>query len=137
MSSSIQLISFTTNLSYFIHTQNLNDRINLIFAGFDEYYARLKPTLDRKHCTEFGVNIPYGESNKFRLNCRNIWFNEYWSQHHRCSLNRNDENACTGNETMGPYEQEGLVPFVGEYICVVGSSWCFVNYKLKLYLNAN
>ncbi|XP_037037755.1 metabotropic glutamate receptor 8-like, partial [Bradysia coprophila] len=81
-------------------------------VGFDEYYARLKPTLDRKLCTEFGVNIPYGDSNKFRLNCRNIWFNEYWSQHHRCSLNRNDENACTGNETMGPYEQEGLVPFV-------------------------
>lgn len=64
------------------------------------------------------------------MNCRNIWFNEYWSQHHRCSLNRNDENACTGNETMGPYEQEGLVPFVGEYTVAVYCKWKCRNWSV-------
>lgn len=72
------------------------------------------------------------------MNCRNIWFNEFWSQHHRCTLPANGESsrnasgksdagsaggpdriaglmpACTGNEIITNYEQEGLVPFVGK-----------------------
>lgn len=50
------------------------------------------------------------------VNCRNIWFREFWSQHHKCSFNANlsaGMTRCTGTEELIDYEQEGLVPFVG------------------------
>lgn len=50
------------------------------------------------------------------MNCRNIWFREFWSQHHKCSFNANlsaGMTRCTGTEELIDYEQEGLVPFVG------------------------
>lgn len=50
------------------------------------------------------------------VNCRNIWFREFWSQHHKCTFSANassDVTRCTGEEILVDYEQEGLVPFVG------------------------
>lgn len=52
-------------------------------------------------------------------NCRNIWFREFWAQHHKCSFNeseiyREGKVKCTGKEQSTSYEQEGLVPFVGK-----------------------
>lgn len=49
------------------------------------------------------------------MNCRNIWYNEFWEQRHKCKFNSKDSNVsvCTGEEnTSVGYEQEGLVPFV-------------------------
>ena len=61
-------------------------------------------------------NIAYNES--ILINCRNIWFQEFWSQHHKCSFN-DSVNAttkkCSGLESLKNYEQEGLVPYVCKY----------------------
>lgn len=64
------------------------------------------------------VNRPHPHDPKLQINCRNIWFNEFWSQHHKCSFDTDDQRhpRCTGNETLMNYEQEGLVPFVGNWI---------------------
>lgn len=62
-------------------------------------------------------NVPHKNLPGKIVNCRNIWFREFWSQHHKCSFNANlsaGMTPCTGNEKLIDYEQEGLVPFVGE-----------------------
>jgi hypothetical protein len=48
------------------------------------------------------------------VNCRNIWFNEFWEQRHKCKFSANSNSSrCSGNEDLRVgYEQEGLVPFV-------------------------
>jgi Receptor family ligand binding region len=47
------------------------------------------------------------------VNCRNIWFNEFWEQRHKCKLDWRNSTKCTGDEDLKEgYEQEGLVPFV-------------------------
>ncbi|XP_059488635.1 metabotropic glutamate receptor 8-like isoform X2 [Neocloeon triangulifer] len=78
---------------------------------FDEYYKSLRPRLDKESCRLNSTTVmPQG--NKL-VNCRNIWFREFWSQHHKCAFD--DSSAlpkCTGNETINDYEQEGLVPYV-------------------------
>lgn len=91
-------------------------------TGFDEYYRSLRPkTLaDDSLCQE-------GDTNKLRngeqINCRNIWFNEFWSQHHQCTFETNGYSnnlpICTGQEVLRNYEQEGLVPFVGMCLCFI------------------
>lgn len=89
--------------------------------GFDEYYKSLRPRLTPQDCTQSAlVNRPHPQNPKLQINCRNIWFNEFWSQHHKCSFDgaSTDDRLprCTGNETLTNYEQEGLVPFVGKYL---------------------
>lgn len=60
------------------------------------------------------------------VNCRNIWFREFWSQHNKCEFDKTTTggkvdartaNLCSGKETI-QFEQEGLVPFVGKYFLV-------------------
>lgn len=48
------------------------------------------------------------------MNCRNIWFNEYWAQRYNCSIAESRNfTRCVGDEDLRQnYEQEGLVPFV-------------------------
>lgn len=47
------------------------------------------------------------------MNCRNIWFNEFWEQRHKCKIDWRNSSKCTGEEDLREgYEQEGLVPFV-------------------------
>ncbi|XP_065350296.1 metabotropic glutamate receptor 3-like isoform X1 [Cloeon dipterum] len=77
--------------------------------GFDEYYRSLRPRLDREAYTNTTKLAKVG--NKL-VNSRNIWFREFWSQHHKCSFNDSFSPKCTGNETINDYEQEGLVPYV-------------------------
>lgn len=62
-------------------------------------------------------NVPHKHLPGKMVNCRNLWFREFWSQHHKCSFNANSSAAttrCTGTEKLIDYEQEGLVPFVGK-----------------------
>lgn len=111
----------------------------LHLLGFDSYYRSLRPAIrGTDGCREAGVNDANPNDEKLQINCRNIWFNEFWSQHHRCTLPINGDSArnssikndvgtaggidrdagsmpaCTGNEIITNYEQEGLVPFVGK-----------------------
>lgn len=86
-------------------------------TGFDEYYKSLRPRLSPEDCTQMFVNQRHPRDPKLQINCRNIWFNEFWSQHHKCSFAPDERlPRCTGNETLTNYEQEGLVPFVGKWI---------------------
>lgn len=90
----------------------------LFKIGFDEYYKSLRPPLSRDECLRTrSINRDHPHNKKLQINCRNIWFNEFWSQHHKCSFEADDRlPRCTGNETLTNYEQEGLVPFVGKAI---------------------
>lgn len=94
--------------------------MNCTIIGFDEYYKSLRPRLNPQDCTQALVNRPHSQDPKLQINCRNIWFNEFWSQHHKCRFdgtpNEDRLPRCTGNETLTNYEQEGLVPFVGKHI---------------------
>jgi hypothetical protein len=67
--------------------------------------------MDNDKCAN-ATSLPIDANGK-RINCRNIWFREFWSQHHKCAFNESKLPRCTGNETINEYEQEGLVPFVG------------------------
>ena len=57
------------------------------------------------------------------INCRNVWFREFWSQHHKCYFDTGNvmdlppeiDKMCSGEEKLQNYEEEGLVPFVGKY----------------------
>ena len=67
-------------------------------------------------------NVPRGER---IFNCRNPWFRQFWEQHFKCRFNANAAKAgssapvnasvpeCKGSDRLTIYEQEGLVPFVG------------------------
>lgn len=101
------------------------------FTDFDKYFLSLRPQLTKNECQFNSRNIisnnnnyknkKFSENNqKILVNCRNIWFNEFWSQRHKCTFDftatdakRNNLTRCTGNEDLqNGYEQEGLVPFV-------------------------
>lgn len=85
-------------------------------VGFDDYYLSLRPRIGDECGGQAENNIPHKFLKKKMVNCRNIWFREFWSQHHKCTFNVNASSSvtrCTGEENLVDYEQEGLVPFVG------------------------
>ncbi|XP_076681819.1 metabotropic glutamate receptor 8 isoform X2 [Andrena cerasifolii] len=82
---------------------------------FDDYYLNLRPRVDDECDGQTESNVPHKKLPGKLVNCRNIWFREFWSQHHKCSFNANlsaGMTRCTGTEELIDYEQEGLVPFV-------------------------
>lgn len=88
----------------------------LSVVEFDDYYTSLRPRMNELNCNaSSGINLPHPDDPSLTINCRNVWFREFWSQHNKCSFSNNTERPCTGNESIEGYEQEGLVPFVGEY----------------------
>ena len=91
-----------------------------LFPEFDDYYKSLRPKLDAEMCNRSqGRNIKMsGEHHGQRVNCRNVWFREFWTQHNKCTFD-NSSRKCNGQETISDYEQEGLVPFVGEFSCTM------------------
>ncbi|KAL3289431.1 hypothetical protein HHI36_022856 [Cryptolaemus montrouzieri] len=82
---------------------------------FDEYYLSLRPRFEADPCNSSSeINISHKKNSSLVVNCRNAWFREFWSQHNNCSFNNSGSRRCKGNETIGEYEQEGLVPFVDD-----------------------
>lgn len=93
-----------------------------------------------EHCNNTGTNyfMPPQEQQQRSfddepiVNCRNIWFREFWSQHNKCEFDKTaygvkvdtkTSNHCDGSEKI-QFEQEGLVPFVGKcnFLCIyIGS----------------
>ncbi|GAB0098135.1 Metabotropic glutamate receptor [Sergentomyia squamirostris] len=94
----------------------LPHRTNLV--GFDEYYMALRPKLSTEDCTPGSYASRLATSETI-TNCRNRWFNEFWSQHHKCSFTENSKTPCTGREGQHGYEQEGLVPFVVDAVYAI------------------
>jgi len=110
-----------------------------IITGFDAYFKSLRPKTGRVCGGANGtVNL---ERNGRLYNCRNPWFRQFWEQHFKCRFNVNSSSStyssssstttpetvsttgaggavngvkCEGNDKLTYYEQEGLVPFVGE-----------------------
>ncbi|XP_043493655.1 metabotropic glutamate receptor 6-like isoform X1 [Polistes fuscatus] len=84
--------------------------------GFDEYYLNLRPRMANECQGQTESNVPHESLPGKIVNCRNIWFREFWSQHHKCTFSKNASTEkttiCTGTEELKDYEQEGLVPFV-------------------------
>ncbi|KYN01754.1 Metabotropic glutamate receptor 7 [Cyphomyrmex costatus] len=86
-----------------------------VLKDFDNYYLRLRPRMDNECGGQTEKNVPHKSLTDKTVNCRNIWFREFWSQHHKCTFSVNASSAmtrCTGEEKLADYEQEGLVPFV-------------------------
>ncbi|XP_065165928.1 metabotropic glutamate receptor 7 isoform X2 [Atheta coriaria] len=88
---------------------------------FDEYYMSLIPKMDRDSCNYINSTLHKKKNGVGkRINCRNVWFREFWSQHNKCSFDPasngdgsdGNQRKCIGTETISDYEQEGLVPFV-------------------------
>lgn len=89
---------------------------SIFLSEFDDYYMSLRPPMNNEECNDSSeANIPHANDSGLMVNCRNVWFREFWSQHHKCEFG-GSENACTGNEVISDYEQEGLVPFVGKFL---------------------
>lgn len=85
-------------------------------AEFDDYYMSLRPRVEGEGCNaSMEANIPHPSKPELVINCRNGWFREFWSQHNKCNFDNSKNRKCTGEETISDYEQEGLVPFVGEF----------------------
>lgn len=95
----------------------------------------MKPQLSPKECqfdsrknTKNSVRINSETNEKFIVNCRNIWFNEFWSQHHKCTFDMATDvhknlTKCTGDEDLSiGYEQEGLVPFVVDAVYAIAKA---------------
>lgn len=73
--------------------------------------------MDWHSCNDSGGgNAPHPDDATLQINCRNVWFREFWSQHNKCGFDGEAERQCTGDEAIQDYEQEGLVPFVGEFV---------------------
>uniref|UniRef100_A0A1B0CRB2 Putative metabotropic glutamate receptor n=1 Tax=Lutzomyia longipalpis TaxID=7200 RepID=A0A1B0CRB2_LUTLO len=87
-------------------------------TGFDEYYLSLRPKLSPDDCLP-GSYASRSSTSETITNCRNRWFNEFWSQHHKCSFAPNSRTPCTGSEGVHGYEQEGLVPFVVDAVYAI------------------
>ncbi|XP_029167565.1 metabotropic glutamate receptor 8-like isoform X2 [Nylanderia fulva] len=82
---------------------------------FDTYYMNLRPRMGNECKGQTESNVPHKLLPGKMVNCRNIWFREFWSQHHKCTFSANasiNVTRCTGKEVLSDYEQEGLVPFV-------------------------
>ena len=77
-------------------------------TGFDLYFKSLRPWLRPEDCKN--------KRRKSKANCRNVWFNEFWSQAFNCTFDARNVGVkrCTGKEKLNKYRQEGLVPFVGK-----------------------
>lgn len=99
----------------------LPHRTNL--DGFDRYYKSLRPRLPEDTvCNGRNRTLvnQWDAVNNKTVNCRNLWFNEFWQQHHKCYFEndpkavRESRKPCTGLESIRDYEQEGLVPFAGK-----------------------
>lgn len=84
----------------------------------------LIPKMDRDSCNYINSTLHKKKNGVGkRINCRNVWFREFWSQHNKCSFDPasngdgsdGNQRKCIGTETISDYEQEGLVPFVGEF----------------------
>lgn len=87
-----------------------NINVNFLSSlGFNSYFLSLKPQMNSNQCPSSRNDV-----NQSNVNCRNIWFNEFWEQRHKCKIDKgNATNKCTGDEDLQVgYEQEGLVPFV-------------------------
>ncbi|XP_076545118.1 metabotropic glutamate receptor 8 isoform X1 [Osmia lignaria lignaria] len=98
-------------------------RISL--QGFDDYYLNLRPRVDNECNGQTESNVPHKHLPGKIVNCRNLWFREFWSQHHKCSFNANSSvgtTRCTGTEKLIDYEQEGLVPFVVDAVYAMAHS---------------
>ena len=78
--------------------------------GFDKYFRSLRPPVRDDDCVG-------GRPRRPHINCRDIWFHEFWSQVFNCTFERTERGVrrCSGNESLTKYKQEGLVPFVGEW----------------------
>lgn len=92
-----------------------------LVPDFDEYFQSLRPVMEQVMCNKsYGAN--YNEGDK-QINCRNIWFREFWKQHHKCVFTPEEDelvdNFCTGKESIHNYEEEGLVPFVGKLLKII------------------
>ncbi|XP_011703241.1 PREDICTED: metabotropic glutamate receptor 8-like [Wasmannia auropunctata] len=86
-----------------------------VLKDFDSYYLKLRPRMGDECGGQTESNVPHKSLTDVIVNCRNIWFREFWSQHHKCTFSVNassDMTRCTGEENLFDYEQEGLVPFV-------------------------
>ena len=96
--------------------------LHIVFAGFDQYFKSLLPRTGTECENKHDRLIPHhSQPGKF-VNCRNVWFREFWQQHHKCTFsNRPDLGVrkCTGDEQLDEYKQEGLVPFVGESALII------------------
>ncbi|XP_066584649.1 metabotropic glutamate receptor 7-like isoform X2 [Prorops nasuta] len=93
--------------------------------GFDDYYLSLRPRMGNECEGQAESNKPHPSLPGKMVNCRNIWFREFWSQHHKCSFNTNvtaGTARCTGTEKLIDYEQEGLVPFVVDAVYAMAHS---------------
>lgn len=103
-------------------------------SGYDQYYKSLRPRLDADFCNVSQSNVPDSSRPEIEVNCRNVWFREFWSQHNKCSFeNGKYPKRCTGTESISDYEQEGLVPFVGEYSFFANPTLEFmVNTKISI-----
>lgn len=103
--------------------------LSLSVPGFDEYFLGLRPPLLLSDCKEDETSSNRRRLRRPSVNCRNPWFRQFWSHHFHCHFRDQSEsempaktgggsgdrlNICTGRERLTKYEQEGLVPFVGE-----------------------
>ncbi|KAF7989291.1 hypothetical protein HCN44_007965 [Aphidius gifuensis] len=84
---------------------------------FDNYIRNLRPRMGNECNGQSEKNVPHPIKIGKMVNCRNVWFREFWSQYHKCTFaNLNSstirERQCTGDEELTEYDQEGLVPFV-------------------------
>ena len=85
----------------------------LYFLEFDTYFTSLVPG-SKKLCQFANSTI---RSDNRIVNCRNVWFREFWKSHFNCSFSRKNKNKrlCTGEEKIIDFTEEGLVPFVSKY----------------------
>lgn len=112
----------------------MNYFIFVPISDFDRYYKSLVPRMMPKNACKMETS----QTKDSIINCRNIWFREFWSQHNKCQFDQQKNNIrgrtrmnaaiptrtdgdttsttslCTGKEQIA-FEQEGLVPFVGKY----------------------
>ncbi|XP_024940332.1 metabotropic glutamate receptor 7 isoform X2 [Cephus cinctus] len=92
---------------------------------FDAYYNNLRPRMGDECNGQAEKNVPHPQLPGKIINCRNTWFREFWSQHHKCSFGPSvppGMKRCTGEEDLLDYEEEGLVPFVVDAVYAMAHS---------------
>ncbi|XP_020279613.1 metabotropic glutamate receptor 8-like isoform X2 [Pseudomyrmex gracilis] len=93
-----------------------------VLEDFNEYFVNLRPKMGNECGGQIQYNVPHPSMAGKIVNCRNIWFREFWAQHHRCTFDTAQHvtlpnvTRCTGVEELVDYEQEGLVPFVEDAV---------------------
>jgi len=83
---------------------------------FDTYFRQLVPPLRREDCRSNKIR----DKGDRKINCRNPWFREFWSKHHKCNY-VGSGRICTGDERVR-HQQEGLVPFVIDAVFAMAHS---------------